>query len=323
MDENLVGYLVGSLDEQTHNEVENYLATDPDAPRRLELLRQALEPLAADAEPITPPPGLVIRTLGRVAEHIAHRELPKAPVRTQAPVVERAFWRRADVLVAASILLTVLGVGIPALLHLRNAGVAHRIECQNNLREIYVALRNYHDNHRHFPDITGAGPHKVAGMVVPILADAGFWPPKASVRCPGHGPRLAVSIALRDLNAMDPEQFKTLVTQLIPGYAYSLGYVDSENVYRAPRLDPNLPNNLLPLLSDAPPPGEALSGNSPNHGATGQNVLFQDGHVRYTTVRTVGLNGDDIFLNQNKRVAAGLDKRDSVLGRSAASPDGN
>lgn len=321
MDDNLVGYLLGSLDEQTHKEVERCLATDADAARRLEVLRLALEPLAADAEPIAPAPGLVIRTLGKVAEHITQRTLPKAPTRTQAPNIERAFWRRADFLVAASILLTVLGLGIPALLHLRNAGGANRIDCQNNLREMFVALQSYHDQRRVFPDINSAGPYKAAGLVAPLLQEAGCWPARVSARCPGNGPPINLSVSLQELNAMDPDRAMPLIAQLIPGYAYSLGYKDAANNIRAPRLDPDLPNSLVPIMSDAP--GDVLTGNSPNHGGTGQNVLFQDGHVRYTTIRTVGLASDDIFLNQAKLVAAGLGKRDTVLGRSAASPEGN
>ena len=176
MDENLIGYLLGSLDDATHKEVESYLARDPDAARRLEVLRLALEPLAADAEPFTPEPGLAVRTLGRVAEHITQRPLPKAPAHTRAPIIERPFWRRADFLVAASILLTVLGLGIPALLQLRGAGNAHRIECQNNLREMFVALRSFHDQHNRFPDVMSAARYKVAGMVAPMLAEAGVWP---------------------------------------------------------------------------------------------------------------------------------------------------
>ena len=68
------------------------------------------------------------------------------------------------------------------------------------------------------------------------------------------------------------------------------------------------------------PPANPAVGNSANHGGTGQNVLFLDGSVRFCPTRTVGLSGDDIYLNRVGRQAAGLDAADTVLGSSASSP---
>ncbi|HEX4608078.1 MAG TPA: hypothetical protein VH092_07725, partial [Urbifossiella sp.] len=52
----------------------------------------------------------------------------------------------------------------------------------------------------------------------------------------------------------------------------------------------------------------------------GQNVLFAGGNVRFATVPTVGVNGDDIYRNNLGRVAAGLDRVDTVLGVGADRP---
>src|SRR5689334_13792003 len=68
MEEHLVGYLLGSLDPVTHQRVEAYLRTRPEAQETLYLLRQAVAPLAEDGEDFEPPPGLVLATLDRVAE---------------------------------------------------------------------------------------------------------------------------------------------------------------------------------------------------------------------------------------------------------------
>src|SRR5437899_9172807 len=75
MDDNLVGYLLGALDGDTHRAVDDYLRSDPDACRKLDRLRRALEPLEADRDDVAPPPGLAVRTLARVAE----LRLPPAP----------------------------------------------------------------------------------------------------------------------------------------------------------------------------------------------------------------------------------------------------
>ena len=69
MDDHLIGYLLNSLDPVTHHRVEAYLQAHPDARARLDLLEQALAPLAEDEDPPAPPPGLVLATLTRIAEH--------------------------------------------------------------------------------------------------------------------------------------------------------------------------------------------------------------------------------------------------------------
>jgi len=78
MDENLVGYLLDALDPDTHRQVEKYLHDEPGVRQKLETLRRALEPLAADRDPPEPEPGLALRTLCRVAEYRC-RPLPQAP----------------------------------------------------------------------------------------------------------------------------------------------------------------------------------------------------------------------------------------------------
>ena len=96
------------------------------------------------------------------------------------------------------------------------------------------------------------------------------------------------------------------------GYAYSLGYLGPA-ICTGLRRDSG---DLLPLLAD----GSGDGGNSPNHGGTGQNVLYIGGHVRWCVNPTVGIDGDDIYLNRDRRVRAGVCRDDSVLGASDARP---
>src|SRR5262245_41376133 len=109
MDENLVGYLLNALDPEAHRRVEEQLSADAAARERLALLRRALQPLAADRDPPEPPPGLRVRTLALVAEHACRKpaEPPRAPALRTAGG-RATWWRRADVLVAAGLLLTAL-----------------------------------------------------------------------------------------------------------------------------------------------------------------------------------------------------------------------
>jgi prepilin-type processing-associated H-X9-DG protein len=148
--------------------------------------------------------------------------------------------------------------------------------------------------------------------------EAGTLPRDANVGCPGSSTPRTCPLTLQRLEQLDAETFKRQAEELICCYAYSLGYQD-EAGYHGPRLDPDLPASMLPVMGDTPPRDPA-AGNTRNHGGAGQNVLFLDGHVRFCPTRTVGVNGDDIYLNRAGRQAAGLDVSDTVLGSSASSP---
>ena len=125
---------------------------------------------------------------------------------------------------------------------------------------------------------------------------------------------------MNDLVGMSRSEFEVAASRLLPGYAYSLGFRDEDDHIHGPILShPNAPAAQLPLLADAPS-STATIGNSPNHAGRGQNVLYSDGHVAFKTARTAGLRGDDIYLNQANRVAAGLGLHDVVLGAGAAVP---
>src|SRR5262245_55356832 len=114
MTDQLLAYVLDQLDEHDKADFEARLQSDPGLRRQADLMREALEPLAADREDNAPPPGLAVRTIARVAEHLCRRqELPKAPVDMPQPVsVGRAWWSRADVLMAATLLIAIFGLGV-------------------------------------------------------------------------------------------------------------------------------------------------------------------------------------------------------------------
>ncbi|MBI2805722.1 MAG: hypothetical protein HYX68_12150 [Planctomycetes bacterium] len=313
-------YLLNGLDQSTRAKVDAYLADHSEARIRLALLRQALEPLAADAEPAPPPPLLVERTLARIAEHICTARPLEAPPVTHASLAPaRSWWRRADALIAACLLLTVGGIGLMVLGKMRGPGSAAALtECKNNLRQFYVALQTYRDTHGQLPDVAKQSPRDVAGIVVPILQDAGTLPSGASVQCPGIGAPVSSRFTLTALRAMSDEEFQQNSPSLSMCYAYSLGFRDGAGHYHGPGGLPNESLSQIPIMADRPPP-QGLVQNSANHDGKGQNVLFLDGHVRYLSQRTLG-SGEDIFMNRANLVAAGLDPADFVLGYSAARP---
>lgn len=324
MDDNLVGYLLDALDAESRRAVDDYLHTHPEARRRLDRLRRLLEPLEADGQPPAPPPHLVYATLTRVAETRA-RTLPFVPRPTSGPSGRRSWWRRSDGLVAAAMLL--VGLGLAATWLAKVWQRADLIDCQENMHRYHASLVAYTDqrNDRAFPRVEEQGPRSFAGVFVPLLADAGLLKQDVSVTCPATGRRLPSAdrdqvAHLEQWYVSDRGKYDQTVREMAGGYAYSLGYRDGGGL-RGLRCGEG--EDLQPILADCPPfPGSssAFPGNSRNHGGTGQNVLFVGGAVRYVTNRTVGPEDDDIYLNLNHRIRAGIHDRDTVLGASDARP---
>jgi prepilin-type processing-associated H-X9-DG protein len=322
MEEQFIGYLLNALDERGTRDVEAYLQAHPEARTKLALLQQALEPLAADKEAPAPPPQLVERTLAKLAEHICGdgrptTELPQAPpIPRQSLSGGRSWWRRVDVMVAASLLLTAVGIALVVLGRMRGpSSAAMIVECKNNLREFFVSLHDYRDLHGRFPDVAQEAPRDVAGMVVPILNEAGTLSDGASIRCPGIGTPLSCPFTVSSLRKMSDAEFALHSSSLSMCYAYSLGYRDGATI-RGPGDGSQASFSQTPIMADRPP-AEGIHYNSINHGGKGQNVLFADGHVQFVTGRTFGADLD-IFRNRADIVATGLDAADIVLGYSAA-----
>jgi hypothetical protein len=321
MDENLVGYLLKALDDDAQRQVEASLRESPELRSRLELLQRALAPLAADRQAPEPRPGLVLSTLARIAEYQC-RKLPDAPPppRSQCVPAGRHWLRRADALVAALLLIVLGGIGSSFVLHLwRDYG---RTACQENLRRIGSGLQSYCEVHDgNFPLVEEKGPHGVAGIFVPVLCDSGMLGPDVSVACPAKERRPMKPRSLQELEelyAHDRERFRLEARNLAGGYAYSLGYVDAAG-YHGLRRDFG---DLFPIVADRLewemiPMTQA---NSANHGGAGQNVLHIGGHVTWCSNRSAGIDGDDIFVNRDKKVLAGKGRDDTVLGPGDSSP---
>jgi hypothetical protein len=319
MDENLVGYLLKALDPGEQLAVEARLRTHPEDRARLERLRQALEPLADDAEEPVPPPGLALAALARVAEHRC-RPLPPAPAVPFQPEdgPSRRWFRRVDLLVAAMLLIVVGILCMPLVVKIRNQ--AQRQACENNLRLFWQSLQNYSDlNNGKFPQVQEQGAQSVAGAFVPVLNDAGLLGPDISITCPGSGRCPPTSIKVRDLEELfrrnRPEEFLAVARDLAGSYAYSLGYRDEMNFFHGLHRDSG---DFLPIMADRGP--SAATRNSTNHGGDGQNVLYIGGDVRWCTDRNAGVNRDDIYLNKRNELRAGMGCFDTVLGPGDAFP---
>jgi len=299
----LLDYAFDQLDAPDRAAAEAELLRDPEAAALLARLRVALRPLEADrATPVSVPPGLVAATLAYVAqETVRHREefRDSEAARRARPAARREWWlldrRRLDVVVAAGLGFLAFGLllGGVGKLRERNAVFA----CQERLRSLHVALDGYSDTHGgRYPEVgTAAVPR--AGDFALELARAGQYDFTQSAGCPADA-------------APTP-------------YAYTLGYHPTPfapvtGVRRAGFASES--GDFTPLVADLPTAASSPVGGPVSPHARGQNVLFLGGTVRFATVPTVGVRGDDIYRNDAGVVRAGLRSDDATLGRATDTP---
>ncbi len=310
MDNDLVGYLLDTLDAPARRRVEELLEQDAAARTRLERLRTVVAPLAEDAEAPEPPPGLVLRTLALCAESQCKQPLaPKAPRCAPAPTWQL---RRADVLVAACLLILVGGLLVPLIVAQWRPNA--RAACANNLRKFWFGLSAYADLHEGaFPRVEADGPRGVAGIYVPLLGEAGLLGTVTTdCTAESHRPPPAVGLArLEEMYRDDPAAFAVTARKLCGSYAYTLGYDEGHTLCGLTTSS----GDGLPILADKASGGGR---NSLNHGGGGQNVLYVGGNVRWATTPGVGVAGDHIFLNENQKREAGVRRTDTVLAPSDA-----
>jgi hypothetical protein len=191
--------------------------------------------------------------------------------------------------------------------------------CQDNLQQLGTALVRYSQNHgNYFPQVPQQGNLAAAGIYAPALLNDGLLDSSRQVVCPGSS--LATDQPFQvpsfsELQAASGRELGKLRNKMGGSYGYSLGYID-DGRYVSTR---NLSRPTFALMADTP--SDTLPGfQSQNHGGKGQNVLFEDGQVRFLTSSRPIEDGDDVFVNDTGLVAAGDQRNDSVIAGSSAAP---
>ena len=162
--EQLLGYLIGALDDSERRRVEWRLQTDPQWQAELAAVRESLQPLRLAQRTYAPPAGLASRTCQKVALLAAPAVEPiaqawayqhRAPWRARrmspavVPPSSTASWSWVDLTVAASILVALSLLIFPAVQ--KNRDHARMMACQGNLRQLGLGVAQLRQAHPELP----------------------------------------------------------------------------------------------------------------------------------------------------------------------------
>ena len=320
MREDLVGYLLGALEEPESARVQAALADPRQAAtlqRDLDLLRQAVAPLSRDRAPEPPPAGLAGRTLAFVHSHAAEAPRPMLSPAADYPVTVGGarVWLDRTIVAAAALAASVL-VG-PLLLDAITESRARRAE--RNLQKISTGLQGYAESHRVYPTPPDSGPLSRAGLYAPTLvSEHRLVADDGTVLVPGarRGRRKDFHVpSLEELKAVvGTPQFDELVKTMGGDFGYTLGHRDA-----AGKLVPNLNSRRAhhPIMADAPDP---CCEKSSNHPGGIHHILFEDGRVTRVFLDGLHDGGDHLYRNDDGKTAAADDPEDAVIGDSHHQP---
>lgn len=300
----LVDWALGQLDDRQAALVEAAMAESEELRARGRAMARTVGLL--DEHRIEPPSdGLADRIREQVAARRSGRSAGAGKQRGRWAAI---FSLKEIAVVAAALLLMAL-VFFPSVQKARFVG--QQQACQYSLRSIGVALEQYASAHGDvlpYMQLSGNWLDRADGQSATgtaplfILVREGRLRPQ-DVICPATGDQ-----PLPD----DPELFKTLVdfpNSVRCSYSF-------QNLFDAPQPLRRGTPVPVPVLADRNPwfrGGEFRGdvggqGNSHNHGRdAGQNVLFNDGRVRWFETPDVGLDGDNIWLAGDRRSYTGTE----------------
>ena len=294
--ENLLGYLIGALEPQESQELEDALAGDVRLRQELDLMQLAIAPLQGTRAMFDPPPGLASRGVRFAVEHRS-----MAPVDLR-PVARPGRWSWTDLAVAATVLVSAGLLLFPAIGNTR--AMTQQRSCQANLIQLGKALTQYSErdgDKGFFPKIPQAGAQAAAGIYGPLLLENRLLPDERLLVCPGDRNLVAAEFhvpSLQDLDASHGATLQELQRRMGGSYGYTYGHL-ANGEYQHTR---NFRRPRFAVLGDAP---SADGFHSYNHGGCGQNVWFEDGHVDYLTTCFLAGADDNYFRNLDGEVGPG------------------
>jgi prepilin-type processing-associated H-X9-DG protein len=308
----LLGYLLGALDDDEQEWVELRLEHDEEYRRQWMEWRRRLAPLLSMRPDCEPPSGLAERTCRFVAACAPVPRRAKPRRRNMSPDLAlpnrgaRVGWLDAA---ALAVILLVAAILVPPAIH--NSRFHSRLgSCQEKLRQVGLALTEYGYKHGHaISELADNERLTDAGQFAAELLDDGVGPDDGRAVCPDgwlaaqgacRSPHFGLSLARVDNSTAEASECgppaPTWSPQEIPGVSIK----DWLGLWRNGTMDgaTDPPPAAVAVLTDAPSadlPGQAFD----YHDGQGRNMFFGDGHVDFLPCSTTRdatetlLTGDD------------------------------
>ena len=344
MQDSIIGYLLGALDDDELAKFESQLKHDRDLQVRVREAARRLEFLRQDDEDIEPPQGLVESTCALVEEF---RARPDAQLDSKFGQLVRSTtdgvthpssgmplaasnlvhhggnsdeWTLIDFFVACCVVLAACLLFFPAVNNSRyHAQVA---SCQNNLRSIGRALIEYSGANSNglFPQVPETGNLAFAGVYAPTLKSSGLVENDEQFMCAALNNNTLTETfripSLEEIKRTVGENLAVIQERSGGTYGYTLGVNENGRV-RGIR---NQSRNHFALMSDSPKFYTTLLTSTRKQSDMHRNVLFESGCVRMVCIETECWCGDQLYQNDLGQVSAGVHESDAVIAPSAAAP---
>ena len=303
-------------------ETQRLLAEDAELQELDQVLVRSFEALGSLGEE-EPPAGLTDRTLQKIAQHRQVQQLAKSAADVASGGLKRDRTSRArwvlsnlrDAIAVAACLTLVFLFMRPGLQKARH--MSQEQACANQFRSIGYGLSQYaHDYRGRMPYVLRPQGAKWLGVGEQddqhysntrntyLLVKMGYVSVDKFL-CPGADAKKNVKLRVK----MNPQTLKTLqdfTDQHQVNYSFFL-ILNNQSFFAKQSENIPIGSDQNPLFVDYDSHKQTIldlsvnqelqSQNSPNHGGRGQNLLYGDGHVRFSTTRLVGLNDDIFTLN--------------------------
>ncbi len=304
-DERLLDWALGRLGDPQRQEVEGELAESPGQRRRVDAVRRTLRLL--DCWQVeAAPSGLG----GRIRDEVS------AAGRGRRRIHRPSLFSLAEIGAIAAALLMMALIFVPPAYQARQSN--QQSVCRDNLRSIGVAMERYANQNANILPFVQLPPggnwlNRESGR-----SPSGTAPLFLLVRTQWIQPSELVCPACKDEPFEgDPRDLADFPAAHHCSYSFQnlFPVKGPDGRWIAPRPLMRNPARIVPILADRNPlfrngvifKDASATGNSFNHGQAGQNVLYNDGRVRWESNPEVGINHDNIWLAGSTRVYSGTE----------------
>ncbi|MEN6450707.1 MAG: hypothetical protein ABFC96_09465 [Thermoguttaceae bacterium] len=300
MNQQLIGHLLGALDDDEQQWLEARLEHDEERRRALVAWRRRLAPLDALRPDFEPPAGLAERTCRLVAAFGPPPARTPSPVMAMSPApvssgyVPQFGW--ADVTAIGAVLMLALFLLLPAINGSRF--YARVASCQDGMRQFGLALADHGSRQRAIlPRLAAHGQLTEAGMLAAVQLREQFGPnagaglcadcwlasqggePNASFFRPSRGVAFPGPARLTpaDVTA-SPRPLSRPTDDLVGDWAGTW----RDGTQRGIGHEPPIAEALLADAPSAMLPDQSVE----YHGGLGRNLFYADGHVAFVSNKT-------------------------------------